>query len=176
MVQLETRGQLLDAVRELRADLDQVIAEAGEERIEQAGSFDERSLKDVIAHLTGWRQLTAARLEAGMADEEPVYHWPDRFDEAEDLHAINRWFFETNRDKPLDQVLAESNESFDRIEHAIATISEEALLTPGRFDWIFWTEDALGPAVVGGMVDHYRVEHADIRAWLIQGDRNIDDL
>ncbi|CAN5642130.1 hypothetical protein BH23CHL2_BH23CHL2_21980 [soil metagenome] len=167
MGQPTTREDLLDAVRGLREDLDRAIGEADDERIEQPGSFEELSFKDLIAHLTGWRLVTAARLEAGLRHEEPVFPWPDHFDEAEDLHAINRWFYETNRDKPLDQVLAESNDTFDRVEHAIATMPEEDLLQPDRFDWLFWTDEALGPAVVGGSLNHYRVEHEpDIRAWL----------
>jgi hypothetical protein len=105
-----------------------------------------------------------------MRDEEPVFPWPEHLEEGVDLHAINRWFYETNRDKPLEQILAESNETFDRVERAIATLPEDALLTPGRFDWISWSDHGLGPAVVRGAMDHYRVEHEpDIRAWLQQG-------
>jgi len=167
MEQLNTREDLLEAVRGLREDLDRVIAEVGPERMEQPGSFGPWTFKDLIAHLTGWRLVTAARLEAGLYDDEPVFPWPERFDEASDLHEINQWFYETNRDKPLDQVLAESNDTFDRVERAIAAMSEDALFEPGRFAWVSWTDEALGPAVVGGTMNHYHVEHEpDIRAWL----------
>lgn len=167
MEQLNTRDALLEAVRGLRADLDATIAEVGSGRMEQPGSFGPWSFKDLIAHLTGWRLVTAARLEGGLRHEEPVFPWPDRFDEAEDLHEINQWFYETNRDKPLEQVLVESHDAFDRVERAITELPEEDLLEPGRFDWLFWTDEALGPAVVNGTRNHYRVEHEpDIRAWL----------
>src|SRR5690349_5353188 len=66
MEQLETREGLLDTVRGLRQELDRVVAEAGEQRSVQPGSFGAWSFKDVIAHLTGWRLVTAARLEAGL--------------------------------------------------------------------------------------------------------------
>ncbi len=169
MQDLKTREELLEAVRGLRADLDRDIAEAGEERAVQPGSFGPWTFKDVIAHLTGWRLRTAARLEAGLRDEAPVVPWPDHLDEEEGLHEINEWFYETNRDKPLEQVIAESNETFDRVERAIDTMPGDALLTPGRFDWIFWTDEALGPAVVRGTLDHYHVEHEPaIRVWLDQ--------
>ena len=164
---LKTREDLLNVVSGLRADLDAAIAEAGEERTIQPGSFEELSFKDLIAHLTGWRLVMAARLEAGLRHEEPVFPWPDDFDEAEDLHEINRWFFETNREKPLHQVIAESNATFLRVERAIAAMPEEDLLESGRFDWLFWTGEALGPAVVRGTLNHYRIEHEpDILAWL----------
>lgn len=168
--QLKTSDDLLEAVRRMRADLDAAIAEAGEDRAVQPGSFEELSFKDLIAHLTGWRVVTAARLEAGLNDVEPVFPWPDHLEEGEeDLHEINAWFYETNRDKPLEQVIAESNESFDRVEQAIVALPEDALFEAGRLDWLFWTDEGLGPAVVGGSLNHYRVEHEpEIQAWLQQ--------
>lgn len=170
MQEMNSRESLLEVVRDLRQSLDDVIAEAGETRILEPGTFGPWSFKDVMAHLTGWRLMTAARLEAGLRDQEPQVPWPDHFDEAEDFHEINQWFYETNRDKPLAEVLRESREMFDRVEHLIATMPEDALLQPERFAWVSWTDEALGPAVVGGTYDHYHGEHGpDIRAWLAQG-------
>ena len=168
MEQLNSREALLDAVRGLREELERVVAEAGDARMEQPGSFGEWTFKDLIAHLTGWRQTTAARLEAGLRDEEPVFPWPDHLDEEADLHEINRWFYETNRDKPLAAVLRESRETFERVERAIAALPEDDLLEPGRFTWLGGA--ALGPAVVRGTLGHYHEEHEpDIRAWLARG-------
>jgi hypothetical protein len=168
--QLNTRSALLDTVRGLREEIDRVVAAAGEARLVQPGSFGELSCKDVIAHLTGWRLVTAARLEAGLRGEEPVFPWPAQFDEEHDLDAINAWFYETNRDKPLAQVLDESRETFARVERAIAALPEDALFEPGRFAWLHWTPDGLGPAVVRGSYGHYHDEHEpEIRAWLTRG-------
>jgi hypothetical protein len=169
MDQLNTRVDLLDAIRQLRADLDAVITEVGEERAVQPGSFGPWTFKDLIAHLTGWRLLTAARLEAGLSAEEPAYPWPAHLEEDEDAdpHEINAWFYEAYRDKPLEQVIAESNENFDRVERAVEALPVDALLTPGRFAWISWGDYGLGPAVVRGTLDHFYVDHEpDIRAWL----------
>ncbi|MEZ4571741.1 MAG: ClbS/DfsB family four-helix bundle protein [Thermomicrobiales bacterium] len=95
------------------------------------------------------------------------FPWPDRFDEETDTDEINQWFFERSRDKPLQQVIRESNATFDRVEHAIATMTEEDLFESGRFDWIFWTDEGLGPAVVRGAWDHYHIDHEpEILAWL----------
>lgn len=170
MSDLNTRDDLLRTVRELREALDRDIAAAGD-RIEQPGSFEAWSFKDLIAHLTGWRLLTASRLEAPLTGSTPEFPWPDHLEEGEeDLHQINAWFYESNRDKPLDQVLEESNATFDRVERAIRELPEEDLFTPNRFDWLQWSQEGLGPAVIGGMRSHYREEHEpDIRAWLTSG-------
>jgi hypothetical protein len=168
MEQLNTRAELLDAVRGLREDLDRVVAEAGAARSEQPGSFDELSFKDVLAHLTGWRHTTAARLEAGLRGGEPVFPWPAELDEEHNLEEINRWFYETNRDKPLAEVLSDSRATFERVERAIAEMPEVDLFTPNRFPWL--QGYALGPAVVRGTFEHYHVDHEpSIRAWLARG-------
>lgn len=164
MKDLNSREALLETVRGLRTDLATVVEQVSEERALEPGTWGGWSFKDLIAHLTGWRLMTAARLEAGLRHEEPVAPWPAELDEEEDLHEINRWFFETNRDKSLDQVLRESDEAFDRLERAIAEMPEDDLLQPGRFAWVHWTDEGLGPAVIRGTWGHYHEEHGqDIR-------------
>lgn len=168
MERLNTRAELLETVQGLRDDLERVVAEAGEERAVQPGTFDELTFKDVIAHLTSWRLTTAARLEAGLRSEQPVFPWPAHLNEDEHTDEINRWFFETNRDKPLADVLRESRETFDRVERAIAVLPEDDLFVLDRFPWL--PGYALGPAVVDGTVEHYRVDHEpEIREWLARG-------
>jgi hypothetical protein len=165
----QTRNELLETIRAVRRDLDQAIAETGPERIDEPGTFGPWSFKDQIAHLTLWRLATAARLEAGVEGREPVFPWPDIMDEGtlEGVDAINQWFYEANRDKPLAEVVRESNETFERVERAIAAMPEDALLMPGYFPWVHWTDLALGPAVVRGTLTHYREDHEPaIREWL----------
>ncbi|MBA2453910.1 MAG: ClbS/DfsB family four-helix bundle protein [Chloroflexia bacterium] len=168
MESLNTRAGLLETVRELRQDLESVVAEAGEERMEQPGSFGELTFKDVIAHLTSWRLTTAARLEAGLSGAEPVFPWPAHLEEGKDTDEINRWFFETNHDKPLADVLADSRETFERVARAISALPEDDLFVQDRFPWL--QGYTLGPGVVRGTFEHYRVDHEpEIRAWLARG-------
>lgn len=167
MRELDTREALLETVRDLRTALDDVLNQVTVEQIEAPGSFAAWSLKDLIAHLTGWRELTAIRLEAALADTEPTFAWPDNLDEEKDLDDINFWFYETNRNKPFDQVLQESNATFDRVERAIKALSDTDLFTPNLFPWLNWTTSGVGPAVIEGTRNHYYVEHEpDIEAWL----------
>jgi hypothetical protein len=168
MEDLNSRDNLLETMRGLREELERVVAAVDEERMTQPGSFGTWSFKDVLAHLTGWRQVTAERLEAGLRGKEPVFPWPAHLDEDHDLDEINRWFDETNRAKPLAEVLRESRETFARVEDAIAALPEEDLLQPDRFPWL--AGHALGPAVVRGTYEHYHLDHKpEIRAWLAQG-------
>jgi hypothetical protein len=164
---LSSREALLETVRRLRDDLDRVIVEVDRARVEQPGCFGTWSFKDLIAHLTGWRTTNVAFLEAGVRGEEPLLPWPRRFDSAEGPHEINEWFHEQRRDRPFAEILRESGETFDRIERALEVMSDEALLTPGYFGWLDWSDEALGPAVIRGTYNHYhRAHEPDIRAWL----------
>lgn len=171
--ELDSREALLETVRGLRRDLDELVEQVGEERAVEPGAWGPWTFKDLIAHLTGWRLMTAARLEAGLRDQEPQAPWPDRFTggdlEEGNVDDINEWFYQTNRDKPLAQVLQESNEAFDRVEQALQELPEDALFQPGRFAWMSWSDEGLGPAVIRGTYGHYHVDHKpDIEAWLGQ--------
>lgn len=165
MEQLNTREDLLNTIRALHVEIERDVAEAGEERAIQPGNFEDLSLKDVIAHLTGWRWRTVARLEAGLSGGEPEVHWPAHLNEDDHTDEINNWFYETNRDKPLADILAESRETFDRVERAIAALPEDDLFQPNRFPWL--EGYTLGPAVVEGTYEHYHIDHEpEIRDWL----------
>jgi hypothetical protein len=167
MEQLNTREALLTAVREVRQDIERIVAETDKALVEQPGSFGDWSLKDLIAHLTGWRQLAATRLEAALRGEEPVSPWPPDFKEGKSGIEKNQWLFETNRDKPLAQVLSESRETFDRVERALVEVPEDDLFLTERFPWIQGT--TLSETVVQTAIRHYRVAHEpEIHAWLNQ--------
>jgi hypothetical protein len=169
MEQLNTRASLLDAVKRLHEDIERIVAEAGEERMAQPGSFGELMAKDVIVHLTSWRLTTAARLETGLRGEDPVFPWPAHLHEDNDTDEINRWFFDTNYDKPLASVMRDSDETFERVERAIAALPEDDLLLPDRFPWMERYPYPLGPAVVSGTIGHHDEHLPEIREWLARG-------
>lgn len=165
MTELQTRDDLLHALRALRADIDRLAADVGVDRAVAPNAVEDLTFKDVIAHLNGWRRLTASRLEAGLTGAAPTLPWPAHLDEDHNLDEINRWFFQTSRDLSLAEVLAESHRTIDRCERAIATLPDDALFETGHFDWL--TGYALGPAVVEGTCEHFYIDHEpDIRAWL----------
>ncbi|HEV2107646.1 MAG TPA: ClbS/DfsB family four-helix bundle protein [Thermomicrobiales bacterium] len=168
MSHMGDRDTLLAYVRTLRDEVEQITAEAGQDgdqRFDDPGGW---TFKDIIAHLTGWRLLTAARLEAGLSGGEPAKPWPGSLDEDADLDEINRWFYEANRDKSFAEIKRESHETFDRVERAIAALPERDLLEVDRFPWL--QGHALGPAVLQGTLEHYREHEPDLRARLTTKD------
>lgn len=162
---LTTREALLETLRGLEADINSVVAGVDEERFVRPGSFEALSLKDLIAHLTYWRVLTAERLEAGLAGREPVMPWPAPLDEDDDVDAVNLWIYNENLGKSSATIMAESADTFVRCAAAIAAMPQEGLFDLGYFAWA--AEFRLAPAVISGTYYHFHEDHEpEIRAWL----------
>ena len=154
-----TRAHLLAWNEAERDTWRRLVAEVGEERMERPGPMGEWTFKDLAAHLTGWREVLIARLEAGPGQEPPT-PWLADLTEDDD---INAWLYARNRDRALRDVLAGAEASYARVAAAIDALPEEEVTTPGRFSWLE------GQALVR-MADfptHLAEEHApDVRAWL----------
>lgn len=128
---------------------------------------DNWTFTDVAGHLNGWRIRSVDRLEAAARGAEPPrVPWPAHLREEsdDDVDAINAWFHERYRGRPLPELLAEADDQFGRMRAAVALVSEADLLTPGRYPWL--TGYALAD-VIGGSCEHLREEHEPaLRAWL----------
>lgn len=166
MSELTTREALLATINDMRSSLNAVIDQVGADAATEPDTFGFWSFKDLIAHLTGWRELTAIRLEAAKADVDPQAPWPDDLTEEDDVGQINQWLFEKDRDKSLEQVVRETNANFDRLERALNALSEEELFTPSMFHWMTWTTAGVGPALIGASQEHQDEHMADVNAWL----------
>lgn len=167
MDQPQSKADLIATVRSVRADLDALVVTAGEEGLTEPATFGPWSFKDMIAHLTGWRWYSVARIEAAASGQAPVSPWPD-FPEPDEapVDEVNAVIYTENRDRPAAEVLADSQASFDRLEAAVAALPEDALFEPGRYPWL--AEWPLA-AVITGMAEHFHEEHEpQIRAWLAQ--------
>ena len=103
-----TKTELLDELKAENARWEALLSEIGEERMTQPGVAGDWSVKDIIAHLVGWRRRTVARLRAASRNEpEPPSPWPAHLQEDDE---INNWIYESNRDRPLVDVLADSRQ------------------------------------------------------------------
>ena len=155
-------AELNDENANFQALLDD-IGEANMTQPEVAGGW---SIKDIVAHLTGWRRRTVSRLQATLKHESDFTRpWPSELQEdRESLYPdeINAWIYETNRDRPLADVLSDSREVFQQLVSAIDAFSEEELQDSRRIDWLEG-EPLSGKAFFG----HFHEEHEpDMRAWL----------
>ena len=159
---VDNKTALVESIHTARAEWEALLAEVGEAHMVQPGATGDWTFKDVIAHLSAWRQRDLALLEAARRGEKPADPpWPEGLD----TDQINAWIYEQNRNRPLEDVLAESAATWQQLEEGLLELPEDVLFDPARFEWM--EGERLGPSVVGGCLDHYYEEHAPtLHAWL----------
>jgi len=156
--------QLIAEMHSEHAGLLALLDEIGEANMTQPDVAGGWSIKDIVAHLTGWRRRTVLRFRAALdptVDMTPP--WPAELDgdDADDLDKINDWVYRTNVDRPVADVLDDSREVFQQLVAAIDALSDEQLNDRQRFPW----PEGERPASV--LFGHFHEEHEpDMRAWL----------
>jgi hypothetical protein len=124
------------------------------------------TIKGIAAHLNGWREWSARRLEAAAAGTGvPEMPWPSGMSEETDAGTdeINAWFAAESERRSADDVLSETRSQFARIRAAIEQIPAGTLdQSPPWLDgYPLW-------AVIDGSLAHYEEHNVDITRWLEQ--------
>ena len=155
-----TKAGLIDTLRTRRAEWDAALAQVPEDRMTQPGAAGRWSVKDIITHITSYERWMADRMHEVLRGETYV---PTELDQ---LHYEPRYdrIYEIERDRPLEEVLAESRQVFPRLMAAVQAHTEEFLIQPQQF------EGAPQPIVVWQMLrsevyDHYGEHIPSILAW-----------
>jgi hypothetical protein len=158
------KSELLNGVQEEYRQWEALLNQIGEARMDQPGAAADWSIKDIVAHLTGWRRRTVARLQAAQRGEgEPPPPWPAHLQADVDLDEINAWIYKSNHERPVREVLDESHHVFQQMFAAIEGLPDEVLSDPVRH--LPWLEaQSIKPSDFFG---HFHEEHEqDMRAWL----------
>jgi hypothetical protein len=129
--------------------------------MEQPGINGDWSMKDIVAHLTGWNRWLVIRLQAALRGEpEPPPPWPAHLQTDDD---INAWIYESNRGRSLHEVLDETHQVFQQLLTVIEGLPDEVHIEP---EWrLVWVDNQRFPA--GEFFDHFHDDHEpDVQAWL----------
>ncbi len=155
-----SKTQLLAELRNEQAAWEALLDEIGEAHMTQPDVAGGWSIKDIVAHLTGWCRRSVRRFQA-LLNHKPDFSppWPLELREDDE---INAWIYEANRDRPLADVLSDSREVFQQLVETLDAISRDELQDLGR---ILGLEEE---QVSGSMFfAHFHEEHEpDMRAWL----------
>ncbi|HEV8193459.1 MAG TPA: ClbS/DfsB family four-helix bundle protein [Ktedonobacterales bacterium] len=159
-----SKAQLLDDLRDEQARWEALLQDIGEEHMTQPGVAGEWSIKDIVAHLTGWRRRSVGRFQAALRHEPaPPPAWPPHLQTDDE---INGWIYAANRDLPLADVLRDSREVFEQLMETLDAFPEADLLDPTRFRWI---ESEEFPLTGAAFFAHFHEEHEpDMQTWLEQ--------
>lgn len=160
MMEPMSKARLLEILHAKRAEYDEAVAGVPMAHMAEPGAAGHWSIKDIVAHLTYYERWMADRMHEQLRGEtyEPtpldMMHWDQR----------NDLVYEGIKDKPLADVLADSQDAFIRLIESVAAHSEAFLLEPQQFSGL------PQPILVWNMLrsevyDHYGQHIPDIRAW-----------
>jgi hypothetical protein len=136
---MNMKEHILAALREQFDSWEELLVSLRQEQI-TAPHFDfDWSIKDVMAHLWAWQQISVARLEGGLQDREPEFpKWILRLGEdwEDNTDRVNALTFETNHEKPWSEVHQNWKDGFLRFLELGNEISERDLLDGDRYSWL----------------------------------------
>jgi hypothetical protein len=168
MARMETKAQVLAALREELARWEGLLDSLSEGQIVAPQLDDGWSVKDVVAHLWAWQQRSIARLEAARLGREPAYPaWPSEFapEQEEEPHDLNAWLYAASRDRAWAEMRRAWGDGFRRFLDLGEALPEGHLLEVGRYEWL---EGYALIDVLRGSLEHHR-EHAEYLAPALDG-------
>jgi len=133
------KGHILAALREQFDSWEELLASLSEEQITTPHFDFDWSIKDVVAHLWTWQQISIARMEAGLRDHGPDF--PEWIVESienweEDADRVNALTFERNHNKLWSEIHQNWRNGFLRFLELGGKISERDLLDGDRYSWL----------------------------------------
>ena len=161
MIKAKLLRELQEEYQNWQALLDQI----GPARMGQPGVAGAWSIKDIVAHLTGWRRRTVGRLQAlQLGQPEPPPPWPAHLQTDDD---INAWIYQSRQSDSVSEVLDESHQVFQQLLAVIESLPEDVLAEVHRLPWMEGQ-----PFNAAEFFAHFHEEHeSDMRAWLTRVDQ-----
>ena len=155
------KSELLNWLQEEYQQWDALLDQIGPTLMDQPGVNSDWSMKDIIAHLTGWNRWLVVRLQAAAQDEaEPTPPWSVQLQDEDD---INAWIYESNHEKSVGEVLDEMKQVHQQLLAVIQSLPDDVRIEE---EWhLVWLGDQRFP--IGEFFDHFHDDHEpDVRAWL----------
>jgi hypothetical protein len=164
------KSDLLNWLQKQYRQWEELLDQIGPARMDQPGVNGDWSMKDIVAHLTGWNRWLVARLQAaGRGEPQPPPPWPAHL-QTDDQ--INAWIYESNRERSVREVLDETHQIHHQLLTVVDGLPDDVQIDEVQTDrayYLVWVNDQRLPA--GEFFDHFWDDHApDVHAWLARGE------
>lgn len=163
------KEHILSALREQFDRWETLLVSLSDDQLTTPYLDDQWSIKDVMAHLWAWQQVSLARMEGGVRGREPDYpYWILSVGEnwEEDADGVNALTFARTREKSWSEVYEHWRNGFLRLLETGEGISEQDLLDGNRYPWLKGYNLAY---VLIASYDHHQEHLEDLLAWLKGG-------
>jgi hypothetical protein len=163
---MKMKEHILMAMKEQFKEWEALLAELSEEQI-TASHFDlDWSIKDIVAHLWAWQQISVARVEAGAFNREPEFpKWiigsnPNWEANADKTNALT---YKNNHNKLWKEIHQNWKDGYSRLLDAAHKIPEPNLLATGLYPWLGEYSLAL---ILIASYDHHQEHFDKLTKWL----------
>ena len=162
------KAELLNWLKQEHRQWEALLDQIDSARMEEPGVAAHWSMKDIVAHLTGWNRNLVAQLEALQRGEaQPPPPWPPELQTDDE---VNAWIYETTHGRSLHEVLDKSQQVFRQLFAVIEAFPDSVKIDiyrneAGKQFYLVCVGDERIPA--GEFFYHFHDDHEpDIRAWL----------
>ncbi len=155
------KAKLLDQMSTSYAALEEILAPLDKTQYSTEGVIPGWSIKDMLAHIASWHHRLLAWLNAAVRNQEPTI---SGLDSIEEMDALNAQFYQENKSRLLDEVMADFYTTYQQIMDIVQDMPEEDLVSPHRFAWS--KGEPLWQVIAGDTYEHYREHIAQIQEWL----------
>jgi hypothetical protein len=163
---MNMKEHILTALREQFDRWEELLASLSDEQITTPRFDLDWPIKDVMAHLWGWQQISIARMEGGLHDREPEFpKWVMELQGVweEDANQTNARIYEINHEKPWTEVHQNWRDGFQKFLELGDKISERDLLDGDKYPWL--KEHSLAFILVASY-DHHQEHFEKMTDWL----------
>lgn len=161
------KSELIEWLKEENRQWQALLEKIGPARMELPGVAAHWTMKDIVAHLSGWHATLVGPMQAALRGEpKPLPPWPAALEEDDE---INAWIYESGRERPLSEILAESDQQFKQLIAILQALPDDVRIEDVHHGERVYHLVYLGDQrfVAGEFFDHFHDDHEpDIRAWL----------
>lgn len=155
-----TKTELLDEIQMEWELLEALLLELDEEQMLDANAQNGWSVKDIMAHITYWERLALDRLYAARDGRSMQIELVDSWD----VDQINAQVYATNKDRRLDEVLAQVQEVHNKLIFMLEESDEAFVEGALPFDWAEGTP--VSQFVAENASEHYNEHRQSLEKWI----------
>ena len=164
---MQSKQEMLNTLQEEFERWERLLGGLTEKEIVARDMPSGLSIKDVVAHLMAWQQLSRARLQAALDNADPAYSiGPAGMDPDEDesIEQINAWIHETYLNEPWPAVYGLWKQGFQHFLQLGEVIPDDVLLQQGRYPRL--AERPLSSVLLGSYLHHHDEHYEPLVEWL----------
>jgi hypothetical protein len=157
----KTKQEVLDLIQDGWQLLEATLGKLSDAQKRAAGLDGERSVKDILAHITAWERLMLQWLKesyAGLTPQRPApgMTW-------DDLDRLNEQIYLENKERGLAEIQAAYKSAYSHCVQAVQEMAEDDLFDGNRFAWR--DGDPIWHMVAANTWWHYQEHREQIEAW-----------